>query len=309
MALIAYNVKPNSVKFSRDKDNNRTCQRVYHLYFDPTDNDVYVDGNLPSGLAMFTQDPDYAGYVVINYDVDEIGPCTAPNGQAGRQWDAAIQYGPWTSLLSSADGNPVNKPATIRTTSERIKKPLTEDINGNPVLNGVGDPFIPSPEIDSVANTLVIMRNEQAIDLSRNDPKTGWIDHINDAAYGPYPARTLKISPIVQRQEYHQTCGVYYPHEYHLEVNGDTWDFIAADQGYRQNDPNSTASPPPLQKVLIEGIPADEPVFLDANGHYLPPPVNKDDIHDITFEPYNTLHFDDLFGLFNNLIPSGEGTG
>lgn len=298
-----------SVAFSWDKDNNRTCQRSYRMYYDVGDTDAYVAANLPAGIAPRSTDPSYAGYIVVGLTVSEVGPCSAPNGAPARQWNADVSYGPWTALLEAADGNPVNKPATIRTTSERTKKLLTEDQDGDAVLNTAGDPFVPAIEIDTVANTLVISRNEQAIDLSRNDPKAGWVDTINDAAYGPYPARTLKVCPVVYGQEYHQTCGVYYPAQYHLEVNGDTWDVIVDSMGYRQVDPNSTASNPPLQNVLIEGIPADEPVFLDANGRYLPPPVNKDDIVKQTFKAYRTMSFDEAFGPFANLIPSGGGTG
>ena len=309
-------VIPGSTTTAINVRYERTSKRTYRLYTSPGDSDIDTINNLPLGLKLYSSDPSYARFIVTDVSItDQADLRTHPtlNIQC-REWHAEVSYGPWTYLLYSTTGNPVDMPPQVRVNSTRIALVAEKDTEGNPVCNVVGDPFNPPVEKDSVASVLVVTRNETSPNLAVIlDTENGWSDHINPDPWNGFPARTVKISPISlpDRQYSQETDSLYYPMEYQFEFNFLTWDKVVLNHGFREFDPDSPdSSKPLLRNVLIEGAPADDPVLLDAQGRFLQPPVNKDDIVYLKFKVYKDLNFSVLgFDNLFNYIPINPGGG
>ena len=299
---------PGTIRAAIDQEFRQTAQRTYRCYFGPDDSEFYVGNNLPSGLAMYTADPGYSGYVVTSVSVAN-GPLSTWPGDGATQvriWMVDVAYAPFTSLLSSITGDPINKPPVIRFQPNRVSKPATEDISGIPILNTAGDPFDPPPEKDSTAVAMIVTRNEASPNLW--GILGGWVDHVNEDQWGPFPPRTVKIGPIeMPAWEYSQKSNrIYWPMEYTFDINPDTWDLQLVSQGMREVNPDDSSGR--LRTILeSDGQPITDPMLLDAGGHRLDPPVNKDDIQIVRVEIYQKFSFSTL-GL-DSIFANGSTTG
>lgn len=324
---------PGSIEANRNQQGERTSKRDYRCYCDPLDSETTVLDALPVGLALYTTDPGYRGFIVTDVSVNDDPELTVwPSTDGGddetpaRVWVASITYGPWTAQLNSATGNPVDRPPRFRFACTRGVRIANQDINDNPIVNSAGDFYDPPIEADTTLIVLVVTRNEAQVDFP---VVLGWCDHVNEDAWNGFGPRTLKVAPInLPDREYSQESDqLYYPMEYQLEYNPDTWDKKILDQGTREFDTNasgtnvSVQNPDgstsfvtvyPLKNVLVEGQPAQEGVPLDGAGHALKPPINKASVKFNTVQVYPTLNFgvlglDNLFDGNNAPPPSPSG--
>lgn len=139
------------------------------------------------------------GAVCIGYRMEQ--PTEATASSAWRVW---VQYGQWpagsSSTPESHDPNPVNRPASItRRVVERMEM-IRKDVDDNPIINPVGDPFDPGIEESEYRLVITIQRYIAPANALRNAIRI-YAGKVNDAAVGPFGVKELLVRDIIEVEE------------------------------------------------------------------------------------------------------------
>jgi hypothetical protein len=289
----------------------RTYTRTYRVYADLASDSWYVRNNL--GIAIADSHPNdtralckaikvkLATKTAVAFQ-DVTNPTNTHNGSLAFSWLATVEYGLWNPLDHSADGDPVNQPLRYRLEGVNTPEPVWETIADedgvkHPVVNSAGDYFDPPVETDVLRLTLRVQRNEAGPSIATI---LELANKVNDAEWNGFPARTVKLDPIVlPEREYSQVTGaIYYPMEYTFQIRFDTWDKIVLDQGKRRLVESSGTTT--LENILVDGIPTTSDVLLDGSGQALPRPVDPAAVVYKSFEIYQKTDFGalDMDSLF-----------
>ena len=302
-------VIPGTIESEVDSTPEWSAKRSYRCYFEDFDDETYVRRNLGPGLGIFDPHPLDPTLVVTNIRVQDVGELRSHETLGSvREWRADIVWSPWSSLLKSLTGDPVQQPPRFRFSATRITKLADTDADDEPVINSVGDPYNPPLEKDATSVMFIVTVNQENPDFA--NIFNNWVDHINTNDWGWFPARTMKLCPVnLPDRLYSQFNNrLYYPMEFQFEFNPDTWDKDVLNQGFREiNTSDSTGAS--LRNVLIEGQPATDPVLLSADGAWLQPPVDKEDVvfnHHKIYKDFNfsEMGLDRVFDT-NNAPPQG----
>ena len=271
----------------------RSGSRVYFAWFDPGDDENFARANCTIGI--FSHHPSDFGQMVVNVQVDCLGPSAwEDDGSAAIMWRITVTYGPYSPFASAS---PLLQLPKVRGGGTRLSKIMANDIDGNPILNTVGDPYDPPIEGDATSLTWYVTRNEPIGDtgfalsniLARSDK-------VNMYDFEGFVAGTLKTCIIMYpEREYDAVLRRYYvPVEYGFEYKEEGWPVQVLNAGYRYLD--KSGSEPKLRQALVDGQPATVPVLLTEEGEQLTPPVDKDNIVINTHKIYKVLDYS-VFGL------------
>jgi hypothetical protein len=182
--------------------------------------------------------------------------------------------------------NPLLRPADVSWSTVRIKRPLTVDNAGEPIVNSAGDPFDPPLEYEQVNLIFTVVKNRATHDA---EALRGYINAINSATWLQFPAKSLRCNDITATREF-ENSGFFWRVTFIFEYQARLWNPLKVlDAGYRELFLFEH------QRITDQfGAPPSRPVLLDGNGEQLPvgdPPVF------LEFNVYDEADFKD-FRLF-----------
>lgn len=179
----------------------------------------------------------------------------------GLSWEVTVEYGPLPD-------NPLTEPVQYAWSFQQFEKPTDFDVFGNAIVNSAGDPFAEAVTKDDSRPVLTITRNEPAPFAA--DLAYLYRDAINATPYlGAGPGQ-VKVSNISATSQHDDFWGEYVQVQYEFHFSAEGWDKRILDAGFREKIEGE------LKNILVQGVPASEPVLLDGNGRKLPsdkPPV------------------------------------
>lgn len=216
----------------------------------------------------------------VSFSQDSSAPC---------KWDIEATYS--SELLKQADQtnvtDPSERPAKIKWKAQQYRRAISEDLDGNAIVNSAGDYFDPPPEIDSSHWVATIEKNVPAVPtfiLSYTDAVNSDSFTIQGMTVNEKVAKIVDID-ISDRQT--EGDFNFYVFTYSLEFRPETWRLKVLDQGFRYDDAGdikqiTDSSTPPR--------PITSPKLLDGSGGILanPSPGNAEFI---TFDVYNAVDF------------------
>jgi hypothetical protein len=273
MAILSVDEIRKSRSGGIDAQWHRTYRRAWRVVTDGP----YAIGALGARLAIPVFFGQYyvlknASNVVVEFDTNAFavkieaqidGDCNDDSS-----WIVTVDYGPYDP--TQFPENPLNHPIKISWGENRFEQGVTEDINGDPVLNSAGDYFDPPITIDDSRPTLRIVRNERTYDP--NYAKT-WKDTLNADTFFGQPPNSWKMSTPLGDLDYNPVCGFYYIVTYQFEFDPELWKKKILDQGMRQivggvktnmkdDDGGDLNAPLPLNGEGEKLVAGEDPVFL-----------------------------------------------
>lgn len=263
---------------------NRTYTRVFLVKTDSNTYGPVYAGTHPSLPLIFSAYPDDANAFCISlspqqdqndprlwrvtaqyaYNTDMVGANSAPSG------NPAVDSQQQGQAPASRVENPLSRPRDYSISSNAYPWAIEQDRFGNPLQNSAGDPFIPVPEIMKGGATITVGLN------STSAPSAAWIGavgYLNSSSYtiGPYVIGTAltKLNGISASLAYENGVS-YWRWQLTFEYRPDGWAWVVANKGKRQIDVNDPTGP--LVEIMsAPGIPAANPVYLDASGYAINP--------------------------------------
>lgn len=175
-------------------------------------------------------------------------------------WTIDLKYSSDVGDPAKFDDSPLNRPTDITFGFQKYQRPITQDVNGLPVVNSAGEAFDPAIEIDDSRPTMTFARNEGGF-----DPQLPLIyqDAVNsDAFFGFLPGQ-VKISNI-QSVFANEGSVTFWRVTYEFEVRREGWRLRVLDQGTRYLDLTTNE-----RRELTDGktgLAVSKPVLLDGDG-------------------------------------------
>lgn len=202
MAVIAVREIMDRRRGGVDAQRHRTYERAFRVEFDSPLHGVI---DCERALFFYYQIQRFSPYIDANgvYDrgaLAEAVDCTPEDPEGCFNWIAVVTYSSriWDDYLkalqsggtgksgnspsspsqnnndASSPENPLNRPATIRTSPQPIKRVLDLDRSGGlvgsfrtgiAVTNSAGDKFDPPVEVDESHTLITVTRNEATLDI------------------------------------------------------------------------------------------------------------------------------------------------
>lgn len=312
---------PGSAESDIDEQYNWTARRSYQCFFSPDTNESAARAGLGTGLTMYAVHPNDPSLVITNIHVKQDGTITShpDTGEGCVVYNADITYSAWTPLLAAQTGNPVDAPPNYRWQCERGEIVAEKDKDGVPITNSVGDPYNPALMKNNTSRQFIVTMNMAEPNFF--DMTFNWQDKVNSLQWGPFPPRSVLMSPInMPERSYSQVSRqLYYRMEFIFDIEPKLWDRVVANLGQRVPNikgdsigEDADGNPIyPLMNVLVEGNPATDPVLIGADNQPLEPPVTEDNIVYNTHKIYDEIDFNN-FGLndvfSSNNFPGGGGS-
>lgn len=183
------------------------------------------------------------------------------------EWLVTVEFGPPPSgeAPGERNENPLLRPVRYSVDWAAFTKPLTEDINGDPVANAAKQLFDPPPEQEDLRPVLVAKKNVATLGEVISLMIT-YKNAVNaDTFYGA-AAREAKIESITAGDQQHENGYSYYEVTIRVMFNesGEKFDKSFVNQGFKHFVSNA-------DKTLVvakdaKGVPMNEPVLLAADG-------------------------------------------
>jgi hypothetical protein len=209
--------------------------------------------SLPALYSSYTSgnDIDTAAYV-DNVRAQRLGP---------KLWHATVDYSTITPDAGQNVENPVDRAATVRWSSQSYQVPVTQDINGTPILNSAGDPFDPPVEREDKRRILNYSRFENSYSQIFADLYENAVNE--DVFMGADPGY-CRCNHI--HGERHYEKGAYtWKVDYEFEFRREGYEIPVLDQGFRYLDSNDVA-----QTIRDgQGTPVSSPALLNGIGGLL----------------------------------------
>ena len=162
---------------------------------------------------------------------------------ATRQWD-----------------NPLDKPAEVSLHFNDVYKPLTEDLDGDDVVNSAGDLLEGEEYLDGKL-VLRIRKNQASLNL--DDIRQNLYGRNNGTFFGVAQGYWQWVGFSCE-ERWLGDCGTYYPCEYEFELDPDKHERTFVDMGLNEKDGTD--------RVAIRDkfhAPISAPVPLDGSGNKL----------------------------------------
>jgi len=125
--------------------------------------------------------------------------------------------------------NPLLEPMGVSGSFVKYTREATQDKDGNPIENSAHE-MIRGPIVEFDANrpTVKITQNVATLGL---DVFSGMVDTVNDAPLWGLSARKIKLSNVSWERLYHGNCFAYYSRAFDFDVDFNTFDRVALDEG------------------------------------------------------------------------------
>lgn len=272
--------------YTRSAETNEKFQRSYTRTFQ------VITSNPRTGPAVVREAVDIAvgdAYVTdTEYDdyaycLNKSASCTSEDG---KQWTVTLSYGPAPDPNTNDSENPLEQPYEISWSFAQFERPAEQTINGEPIVNVVGDPFSTAIMRDDSRPVLSITRNEAFFPAG-----LAYLlrDCVNSDTFMGAGQGQAKVSNISSVRQYSPTFGFYWKTSYEFTFDAGGYDKQILNQGLREKD-QSTGQ---IKNILSQGVPITEPVLLDQMGRELPagaPPHFRR--FKVYFEvPFSTFNF------------------
>lgn len=186
------------------------------------------------------------------------------DAEDGMSWLVSLSYGPYdpeTSEQPELSGN--FRSQTV---------PLERDVDGAPIVNSAGDPFI-DPPIEGEDSRLII-------NIVRKQDSCPWAliyqykNAVNSDPFLGADPGTWKVVNIAPVRLWDQDKGFYFKITYEFEYNPDGWRAKPLNAGYRCKGTDGK-----IVRAMDKGTPVPHPVLLSGSGARLSesdPPVYLD---------------------------------
>lgn len=178
-------------------------------------------------------------------------------------WDATVEYGPIDPSVRPL--NPLDEQPRVTWGWAQFQEAVTQDRDGNPILNTAFDPFDPPISKDQSRPILGLVRNEANFDQDLADSLR---DTVNDASWWGAAAGKVKLRSISANRTYNADAGGWYWEvSYEFQFNRDGWNSKPLNAGFRQLNAAGDAQ----EQIYRDGNPVSSPVPLGTDGRALSP--------------------------------------
>jgi len=210
-------------------------------------------------------------------------------------------FDPSQALHANWVAYPWSAPPTVKWSSYTEEISCLKDRNGDPIRNKAGDPISPPPTRPISTPVAVVTRIEKSFNPLYI---TLYKDTVNEFEWQGYPAESVLCKEIVGDRVVDPEWGVLWTVSYTFafrppvkasndEVIVAGWDTQVLNAGYYYKRPDGWQS-----RIVVDGVPASEPVPLDNDGAVLAPAA--DPVY-LAFKTFLTADFDD-FNFASDLL-------
>lgn len=224
---------------------------------------------------------------------NDISVKSLSGASAGKEWIVTATYGPYDPSTNAS--NPLERPIEVSGGFSEFEEIVDVDVDGNPVVNSAGEPFANPVMRDDPRPDLMIVTNAKTLDLNLIYTYRRAVN--SDEFWGANPGQ-VRVASITWQYLHHADIGYYYKITYTFKFKKDGWQIRLQDKGMRVLNAGGTA----LEKVKFNGIPADEPVFLDGNGRAK---ALTADVVYLDFKRYEELPFS-IFNVAPSQLPGDD---
>ena len=210
----------------------------YHVQTDsPSDQCITVRGALPALGSALSFGNDSSGAIAVEY-----GAITPVEWKSSRVvWSAEVNYSTkmppgWKGGTIEIDRHPSEDPPDIDYQGDNIQIGVDQDINGDDIVNGAGDPF-DDLEKDWSRGVLTIVVNKRSSAMN-HDIEDATQNTVNDAAFFDKPAGTWKCESVGRKLVYYGDGDNYYHCQYVFRYDSRGWALKIANLGGRDINGN-----------------------------------------------------------------------
>lgn len=239
---------------------------------------VRTSANISPGVIMnLSSLPQVGDYWNFGSSLDTYATCTpymkvTPYGSRGMEahefWIVEQKF---TSKARArcedqSMDDPLLEPQQMSGGFSKYVKEVTTDKDGNPIKTSSFETIHgPAVEFDHNRPSIVVRQNSPSL---AHSTLMGLVDHVNTSTMWGFPARTVKLSNISWERRFWGVCYFYYTRILEFEIDLNTWDKTALDEGTKcLRGTWSDSSPPTWQQE--PGLDVDNPThfirYKDAN--------------------------------------------
>lgn len=260
---------------SRDMNGNRIFNATHQVITDSSDDGPSVVLNAP-GL------PAIGSWWDFGNDNDPWAFCTPEakasfrnqiEGERGYIWLVEQKFSTEIKTRRCQDEqieDPLLEPQGVSGSFVKYTEEAMFDRFGDAIVNSAWE-LIRGPivEFDKNRPTVRISQNMPSLGLSTF---AGMIDCVNSAPLWGLPARCVKLSNVSWSRKIFGTCSYYYTREFEFDINYNTFDRVAMDEGNKVLNGEWNAATGAWTLLNINGAPPnkDNPThfirFKDKNG-------------------------------------------
>lgn len=243
---------------SRDDEGHRTYDITWMVRMNSTTEgptSAMLAAGLPEVGAVWDYGADYDVWALCT-PVIEARPFKTAN-EPGRYWLVTQSFStvPRSRCQDETVEDPLVEPAKISGSFRKFRKEIQKDRNGDPVVSSSHEILTGGvTEFDHNKPTVSIEMNFATLPLATY---AEYMDSVNDATLWGLDARKIKLSNASWRRNLYGLCNFYYTVNYEFDIDFNTFDTVALDEGWRKLGPNGD-----------ETNPDDFVRHQDLRGHY-----------------------------------------
>ncbi len=232
--------------------------------------DPVTIGNHPDMPGRFEQLAEDPAARCIDLDLRETD-------KSGRRWEGSAHYSTNYMAEDQQEENPLSRAVKWSGNTDRYTEPITEDLDGQKVLNSAGQPFQDTIERDS-SHTLFI--GEANLSFNPESIAPYVVDHLNATQFRGYPAAQVKCDRMSWSDEQVQAGISYWTARAEFTWDYRGWNRKVADLGFH---------------ALVGGklikVAGDNPRFLKKVGNDAKFARIEDGPQYLNFRQYPTTNF------------------
>ena len=219
------------------------------------------------------------------------GPTSA---EATANYDMARAIG--ENEQPNEEVSPLDEPAQIRVSTQKMEGPLEEDVNGMPITNTVNETSVGVTRLFS--DTVLSITKNLSVSQFALTNVSAFCDHVNSAPFLAFPAGRLRLD-TVEAEQVNDDEGAYWSVTANImdrlpvvTTDERAWYFRTINKGFQRN--YGTAQNPEIKNHLVDGETTPEPIWLDQDGFIVTDP---EQVYFLEFEIYPTTDFN-AFGIY-----------
>jgi hypothetical protein len=200
-----------------------------------------------------------------------------------KTWDITAEYSSRWSLDLAKGENPCDWPPEFKIRCDKFEEGMTEDIDGNAIINTIGEAFDPPLKRNRIRFKLCVTKNLPSVDMLKLSLV---VETVNLYSFYGFEPETVLLWDVtadeVTRDQYS-----YWAHTFEFLVDSEGWDEKVVNIGTRMRQE--------IGGEIVAARTADgqriKSVYLDEDGVKMNPLVPGFKPHLITFKKYQTSNF------------------
>lgn len=226
------------------------------------------------GISIGDAHPEDSGIYCTSITQSEVEP---------RVWVQTCTY----ETVDLCEINPLTCDPKVSWSTEKEEEVFKVDVNGDDVVNTVGDQFQPLPTRLKSRIVLIVEVNSATFDGAT---ALALDSKVNADSYSGADAGTLLSSIESAVLLNHFAVGDYWNIRVKMTYNPEGWnDQQILNTGMRQKDPDDASK---KKNILVNGREVTSPVPLGDDSY---PLDIGDALHYVTFDPYETITYGSYF--------------